>query len=291
MAITKWVTITFRILEGDLMRKGFRFEAMARFAVLVVLFLLALIGCSLLETKKQVYRRCMKCADRAHGAMGISILKRGEFGCEPLPASVSTPAQARRFYYEAAWKAQPSRSEAPLGIAMTWWEEGDYTRALGYFESARERRPQDPSAAVGLVTMYRLLGRYPEAMAWAVWAESLKGMDGRKVSVYLRGRIFFEEKRYDEAEPLLEEALRRAEKTGFFLGKTGFTMVDTEFYLAQVAVRKGDLKKADSLFRAYVKRNHDPDFADYVRLVFARGSQDQRAMYDEIESCWVRQRQ
>ena len=273
------------------MRDGLRIGVKGRFAALAATFLLVLVGCSLLETKKQVYKRCMKCADRAQGAMGIQILKRGEFGCEPLPASVSTSAQARRFYFEEAWKAQPSRSEAPLGIAMTWWEEGDYARALGYFESVRERRPQDPSATIGLVTMYRLLGRFPEAMAWAVWVEGLKGLDGRKISVYLRGRIFFEEKRYDEAGPLLEEALQRAEKTGFFLGKTGFTMVDAEFYLAQIAVRKGDLKKADSLFRAYVKRNHDPDFADYVRLIFARGSQDQRAMYDEIESCWVRQRQ
>jgi tetratricopeptide (TPR) repeat protein len=273
------------------MRKGLRVGAKARFAILAASLLMVLAGCSLFETKKQVYRRCMKCADRAHGAMGIKILKRGEFGCDPLPASVNNPAQARRFYFGEAWKAQPSRPEPPLGIAMTWWEEGDYPRALGYFESARERRPQDPSAAIGLVTMYRLLGRYPEAMAWAVWTEGLKGVDGRKISVYLRGRIFFEEKRYDEAGPLFEEALQRAGKTGFFLGKTGFTMGDTEFYLAQIAVRRGDLKKADVFFRAYVKRNHDPDFANYVRLVFARGSQDQRAMYDEIESCWVRQRQ
>lgn len=253
--------------------------------------LAVLAGCGFLETKKQTYRRCMKCADRVHGLLAVEILKKGQFGCDPLPPDVQTISQSRRFYFEKAWKAQPQRHEPPLGIAMTWWEEGDYLRAVGFFEAARERQPQDPGAAIGLVTMYRLLGRYSEAMAWAVWTERLRGMDGRKISLYLRGRIFYEEKRLDEAGPLFTEALQRAEKTGFFLGKTGFTMVDAEFYLAQIAVRRGDLKGADAFFRAYVKRNHDPDFADYIRLVFARGIQDQRAMYDEIESCWVRQRQ
>jgi tetratricopeptide (TPR) repeat protein len=174
---------------------------------------------------------------------------------------------------------------------MTWWQEGDFLRASGFFEAARERNPQDMGSVIGLLSMYRILGKYPEAMGWVVWLEGQGGASGRKASRYLRGRILYEEKRFEEAEPLLREALAMAGESGYILGRTGFTMVDCEFYLAQIAVRRGDMKGADALFRAYVRRNSDPDFADYARLVFNRGSQEQRAMYDEMEACWIRIRQ
>jgi tetratricopeptide (TPR) repeat protein len=260
-------------------------------AVGLLLLIAGSLACRLFETRGQAYKRCMECADRANSERAIVVLKVGEFGCTRLPAQVKTPGQARRFYLEEAWKAAPMKADAPVAIAMTYWDEQDFARAREYFEAARERDPQNLSAVIGLISMDRLLGNYSEAMGWAVWIEGLRGVDGKKISPYLRGRILFDEKRYDEAEPLLNDALQRTEGTGFFLGKTGFSMVDAEFYLAEIAIRKGQREKADKLFRSYVKRNHDPDFANYIQLVFSRGVQAQLAMYDEVESCWVRTRQ
>ena len=237
------------------------------------------------------YKRQMKCADRISNEKSVQIAKVAKFGCDPLPSSAETPAQARRFYLQKAWGAKPDAWEPAIAIAQSYWEEADFRRALDHFNAARERAPKELSPVIGMITMFRLLGEYQSALDWSAWLSGHKAIDAVKVSSYLEGRIYYEMGDLKRARPLLESAIARADSGDYYLGGSVFTMRDADFFLAQIYFKGGDSKKADEHFRRYVKMVHDPDFMAYMELVFEKIGGDQARLYSEIEKNWVHGRQ
>jgi len=252
----------------------------------------ALISCGpVFESDEEAYRRHMHCADRATTEESVDKLQRGFAFCDPLPLHISTPSEARRHYLEKAWELKKDSPDPPIAIALSYWEEGAYSNALEFFDAARARSPGDPSPIVGMITMHRLLGDEELALTWTKRIEEEGTDDGRKIARYLEARVHYDAGRYEEAREGFEEALDIAEKRGFFLGGGMFTMKNTEFFLAQIALEEGDAVEADAHFRAYIEKNSEPELVSYMNWLADQGPQDQASYYDQIEAGWIRTRQ
>jgi tetratricopeptide (TPR) repeat protein len=237
------------------------------------------------------FARYLRCADGVSNEHSLHLMKRGGQGCERLPDEVKTVTEAKRFYLQKAWDIRPESPEPPRNIALTYWEDDNYEMALRYFDATRERSPEKLSPVIGMITMYRLLGKRDEALRWVRWLDAQDVPDAHKTGLYLAGKILYEAESYEEARPLLEEALGLAEEAGFFLCGSSFTMRDVEFYLAQVHLRSGDPVMADEFFRSFVGRNHDPDFVSFLNWLTEEGPEDQAGYFSEVEKYWVRVRQ
>lgn len=251
----------------------------------------ALGCCGAFQSQGDKYKKEMECASRLTDQKSIEILQKGMFCCESVPKEIQDLPEARRFYLLRASALDPSAAEPFEGIAKSYWDDGNYREALKAFEEVRKRTPKPVAAVIGEVTMYRLLSESAPAFELTKWLRVTKGIDGEKVADYLEGRLYYDGGKYEAAEPLLKDALQRAEKGNDFLGDTPYTMKDADFYLAQIKRKTGDPQGAHEYFLKYLKKMGDPDFQIFYAYWVPKIGNDQAQLYDKIESQWARVRQ
>lgn len=237
------------------------------------------------------FRKEMECAERITDAKSLEILQKGAFCCEPLPPSVKSLPEARRFYYERALALRPQEAAPLLGLARALWEGGDYAGALEAYQKARGLLERPIYAEIGAFTMLRLLRRFDEGRALAEEIRREKGVDGAKVAAYLLGRLEYDAGNLDAAAGHLREALERAAKGGYGLGGTPFSMKDAHLYLALVLQKKGDPQGAYREFLAFHKRMSDPEYQIFYAYWLPRLEKDQGALLEKIETEWAHLRQ
>jgi len=255
--------------------------------------ILVLVGCcGAWKSNSAKYKKQMECATRVTDETSIKILKSGNFCCPALPKDIESVAEARRFYLLRAWGYDPSSPEPPMRIAQSYWEQQDYHKALLYFDAARARTKGAPiEAVIGEITMYRLLHQFKPGYAWIRWLERQKDIDAVKVCDYLGARYLYDQGKEQEAEPLFEAALKRAEKGDYTLAVQPYSMKDVWFYLAQIKLNAGDPQGAYKDFLAYLKLMSDPNFQTFYNYWLPRLGSQQKEFYAKIEHDWVWMRQ
>ena len=257
----------------------------------VALLALAMACCGAFQSSEQKYQKEMECASRITDLKSVELLQRGMFCCSPLPKGTDALPEARRYYFLRASILKPSSPDPPTGIARSYWDEGDYRQALKYFDEARERSKEPLAAIIGEVTMHRLLRDFEPAYALVRWIRVQKNIDGEKVAAYLSARLLCDEGKYGEAEPLFEQALKRAERGNDYLGETPYTMKDAHFYLAQIKRKSGDPQGAHEEFLQYLRKMSDPDFQLAYKYWVEKFGSDQALLYDTVEKDWAHVRQ
>jgi len=262
-----------------------------RQAALMVVCVLAAACCGAFQSPQEKYQKEMECASRLTDAKSIEILARGMFCCEPLPKSIQSLPEARRFYLLRASALAPSAPEPYAQIARSYWDEGNYREALAAFEEEGRREPKPVAALIGKVTMLRLLGEWEAGRNVAEELRAQKAIDGEKVADYLEARLLYDEGKCTEAQNLFEKALARSEKSADFLGETPYTMKDAHFYLAQIRRKSGDPLGGHQEFLLYLKKMSDPDFQLAYKYWVSTFGSDQAKLYDTVEKEWAHVRQ
>lgn len=257
----------------------------------IALLAVAAACCGAFQSSEEKYQKEMECASRITDGKSVELLQRGMFCCSPLPKGTDALPEARRYYFLRASRLKPSSPDPPIGIARSYWDEGDYAQARNYFDSARELSKNSLAAVIGEVTMYRLLHDPAPAFVWVRWIQTQKNIDGEKVAAYLSARLLYDEGKYEEARPLIEQALKRAEKGNDYLGETPYTMKDAHFYLAQIKRKTGDPLGAHQEFLLYLKKMSDPDFQLAYKYWVEKFGSDQALLYDTVEKDWAHIRQ
>lgn len=260
---------------------------MRRCASLVLILIPVLLSagcCGIFHSKERKYKKEMECATRLTDDTSIRILKTGKFCCTALPEKMRTLPEARRFYLLRAWGYKPASFEAPMEIARSYADEQNWSEALRYYDAARSRSGNGLAAVTGEVTMYRLLGKYDEALAWTRWLRTIQGSDGIKVADYMEARCLYDEGKLKEAESLFVEAVKRSEKSGVYIGSTTYTISTSWFYLAQIELKTGDPMAAHRYFLKFLKHMSDPDFQTYYAYWMPRLSSHQADFYDKLEN-------
>lgn len=247
--------------------------------------------CGAFESKEDKYKKELECAMRVTDEKSIEILQKGMFCCEKLPAEANTLPSARRFYLLRASALEPKDPDPMLQIARSYWDDRNFPEAYKAFEKARALGAKPTTAVIGEVTMLRLMGDYAKAEPLLAWVRDQKGIDAPKVADYLEARILYDQGKYPEAKKLLESALERAKGTGDALGDTTYTMRDAHLYLAEIALKAGDTKGAYEEFKLYLAKMSDPDFVLFYNYWLEKLGDDQKGLYDLIETEWARPRQ
>lgn len=248
--------------------------------------------CGFLETKEAKYKKYMECAERLTSDRSIELLHHGYACCEKLPPELADREAAKRFYLEKARALKPDSPEPYAAIGLSYWEGGDYPRALDAYQQAAKRTGKPFAYLIAEATMMRLCGRYDDAMNAADDIEKMRTVDGAKTAAYLRGRILYEKGLLKEARADFEKAIAMAEKSGYFLTPSPYTMVDAWFYLAQIRLKEGDPQGAYDAFKNYLSRMTNPEFQLwYTQKLLPRYGADQKGLYDAIEENWVSERQ
>jgi tetratricopeptide (TPR) repeat protein len=247
--------------------------------------------CGAFQSKEDNFKKEMECAMRLTDEKSIEILKKGMFCCEKLPPEAATLPSARRFYLLRAAALQPKDPDPVLQIARSYWDDRNFAEAFKAFEEARALGAKPTTAVIGEITMLRLMERFSEAQPLLAWIREQKNIDAPKVADYLEARLLYDQGKYPEAKVLFLNALERAKSTGDTLGDTAFTMKDTYLYLAQIDLKTGDPQAAYEQFKLYLKKTNDPDFVLFYNYWLEKLGDDQKALYDTMETEWAWPRQ
>ncbi len=248
--------------------------------------------CGLFQSKEARYKKYMECAERLTSDKSIELLHHGYACCEELPPELKDREAAKRFYLDKARVLKPESPEPCAAIGLSYWEGGDYARALEAYQQAARLTDRPFACLVAEATMMRLCGRYEDALRLAGDIEKIRGVGGAKTAAYLRGRVLYEEGRMAEARSDFEKAIALAGKSGYFLAPSPYTMEDAWFYMAQIRLKQGDTLGAYNDFKVYLSRMTNPEFQLwYAQKLLPRYGADQKGLYDTIEENWVRERQ
>jgi tetratricopeptide (TPR) repeat protein len=247
--------------------------------------------CGLFQSKEERYKKEMECALRVTDNKSIEILQKGMYCCEALPAGAMTLPQARRFYLERALKLNPDSTDAMAAVAKSYWDEGSYPEGLKFYQMLEKKSEKPLSAVIGEYTMYRLMKKWDDAAGRIAWIRQQKAIDAAKVGDYLEGRLLYDEGKYPEALPLLQNAIERANAGDDSLGNTPYTMKDAAFWVAQIKLKGGDPQGAYEAFKEYLHKMADPDFQIFYAYWLPRMGSDQAKFYDTIETQWAHVRQ
>ena len=255
--------------------------------------LIALMACcGLFQSKDARYKKYMECAERLTSDKSMELLHQGYACCEKLPTALSGREAAKRFYLEKARALKPEAPEPYAAIGLSYWEGGDFAHALEAYQEAAKRTDRPFAFLVAEAAMMRLCGRYDEGLRLAGDIAKMRGVDGEKAAAYLSGRMFYEGGRLQDARASFERAIALAEKSGYFLTPSPYTMVDAWFYMAQIRLKGGDAQGAYNDFKVYLSKMTNPEFQLwYTEKLLPRYGAGQKGLYDSIEENWVRERQ
>ena len=139
-----------------------------------------------------------------------------------------------RKYYERALELDSEFREAALELAGLYAEDQHYTQAIELLTPVVERNPELREPRLSLAKTY-IQANKPE--------QALQLLDGCSaedpVALCLSGAAHFQKENLDEAQRLLEAALRRDR-----------SLVDARINLAQIYTRKGDHARAARYIQA-----------------------------------------
>jgi O-antigen biosynthesis protein len=131
-------------------------------------------------------------------------------------------------YYERALELDSQFSEPALELAGIYAEGQRYDKAIHLLKPVLERNPGSREARLSLAKTYIQANRPDQAL------EALNGSSAEDaVALCLSGAAHFQKENLDEAQRLLETALRRDR-----------SLVDARINLAQIYARKGDHARA-----------------------------------------------
>ena len=130
--------------------------------------------------------------DRAVCYMGIILTETGE----------NEKAIKTLDYYTRKHKDNPEAWEA-LGCA--WFKKGDLCRAEEYLYRAEELSPESPSILRNIGVLYGIQNKAEESHSYIMRSYDLNPYDYR--TLYALTYSHLNQKRYDEAQTVIEEAL------------------------------------------------------------------------------------
>jgi tetratricopeptide (TPR) repeat protein len=148
-----------------------------------------------------------------------------------------------------AWTLSAAAQGPSLKDARQRWLRGNYEEAITAYESLAKDAKTKVSATLGMSRACRSLGHYDKALA--VIDEILKDNADNADLLARRAELLYFRGHWDEAEKASEKALAT--------NKEHFT---ARWVRAQIYRDRGDLKKADSEFRWFVRTYTDRSNAD-----------------------------
>lgn len=265
-----------------------------RISILVFFLVVLSFGCCLdLGNKEKKFKKRVLCAHRVNNDNSLYILKNGAFCCPKLPQEINDLTSAKAFYFQKALEIDPQRADGWASLGQTYWDGLRFKEAADSFKKALDLSPKTITFIVALNSLYRIMGQFDESQKYLNLLESLDFQDKEKTISYLKGKLLYEEKEYDEALKNFGKAkdLLEKENPSHFLSNTPYTINDLYFYLAQIYLKKKELQKAHTHFLIFLEKEKHPDFVAIYQKSLDETAGEQILLYDDIEEKWAKTRQ
>lgn len=270
-------------------------DFMTKSKIAAIFFLLFLIlGCCFdFGDREKKFKKRVLCAHRVNNENSLYILKNGAFCCPKLPADINDLTSARAFYLKKALEIDPQRVDGWASLGQTYWDGWRFKEAIESYKKAFELSPDTISFIIALNSLCRIVGDFKESEKYLSLLEKKDFPDKEKTVSYLKGKLLYEEKNYDEALKKLERAkeLLENKSPSHFLSNTPYTINDIYFYLAQLYLKKNEPQKAHEHFLVFIQKERHPDFVDIYTKSLQDTAGEQLLLYDEIEEKWAKTRQ
>lgn len=159
-------------------------------------------------------------------------------------------------------------AEVLAGLGDNSWFAGDYSQARDHYQNALEierrlRGPHDPKVANRLRDLGDVAWAQLDYVSAADYYDQARAIlvEQDRNSIFVGvldnnlGGMLLEQRRWDEARPKLENALRISEMKQ---GRTHVDVAETLDMVGVVAAHYGNLARAESLFRRALELSRDP---------------------------------
>lgn len=261
---------------------------------LIYILIILTLGCCLdVGNKEKKFKKRILCAHRVNNDNSLYILKNGAFCCPKLPQEIKDITSAKAFYLKKALEIDPERVDGWAALGQTYWDGFLFNEAIEPFKKALELSPNSISYTIALTSLYRITKNFDESEKYILLLESIDFPDKDKTVSYLKGKLLYEGKNYDESLKYFEKAkeLLENESSSHFLSNTPYTINDLYFYLAQLYFKKNELQKAHENFLIYIQKERHPVFGAIYEKALEETAGEQILLYDEIEEKWARMHQ
>ncbi len=261
-------------------------------AILSLLFLFT--GCCFdFGDKEKKFKKRVLCAHRVNNDNSLYILKNGAFCCPKLPEEINDLTSARAFYYKKALEIGPERVDGWASLGQTYWDGWKFKEAIEAYKMAQKLSPNTISFIIALNSLCRITKDFKGSEEYLSLLQKIDFPDKEKTVCYLKGKLLYEKKEYDESLKFLEKAkeLLESKSPSHFLSNSPYTINDIYFYLAQLYLKKNELQKAHEHFLVFIQKEQHPDFVDIYKKSLQETAGEQILLYDDIEDKWARTHQ